>query len=83
MNDYYEGVLLMDGYNDCLIGIVERFGTPPIACYDKDKVISQLQLDGMTWEEAVEFFSFNQLGSWMGENTPCFLTLEKTIKKTS
>ena len=54
---------------------------PPIACYDKDKVIARLRDDGMNWEEAVEFFEFNQLGAWMGEKTPCFLTLGKTTKK--
>jgi hypothetical protein len=30
--------------------------------------------DGMTEEEAEEYFNFNQLGAWIGENTPCFLT---------
>lgn len=75
--------LLMDGYNDCLIGTVERAGMTPIACYDKDKVIARLRADGMTQVEALEFFEFNQLGAWMGPNTPCFLTLEKTTKKQS
>jgi hypothetical protein len=78
-----DDLLLMDGYNDCLLGIVERAGMPPIACYDKDKVIACLRDDGMTQVEALEFFEFNQLGAWMGPKTPCFLTLEKTIEKTS
>ena len=73
----------MDVYNDCLVGIVERCGMPPIACYDKDKILARLRGDGMNWEEALEFFEFNQLGSWVGDKTPCFLTMEKTPKKTS
>jgi hypothetical protein len=28
---------------------------------------------GMDEEEAEEFFSFNTLGAWVGENTPLFL----------
>jgi hypothetical protein len=28
----------------------------------------------MTEDEAVEFFYFNQVGSWMGDTTPCFLS---------
>ena len=29
----------------------------------------------MTEEDAEEFFSFNQIGAWWGETTPCFITL--------
>ena len=31
----------------------------------------------MTYGEAVEFFDFNVIGSWMGEETPEFITLYK------
>jgi len=27
----------------------------------------------MTWEEAEEYFEFNQMGAWVGDSTPCFL----------
>ena len=68
-------LLMMDGYDDCLIGIVEQFGRPPIACYDRNAVIAKLMTDEMSEEEAEEFFEFNQLGSYVGEQTPCFITL--------
>jgi len=32
--------------------------------------------DGMTYEEAVEYFEYNQMGAWVGERTPCFLITE-------
>jgi hypothetical protein len=67
-------LLCMDGYNDCIVGVVNRIGQPPIICYDTTKVIASLVNDGMTEEEAEEYFNFNQLGAWIGENTPCFLT---------
>ena len=67
-------MLVMDGYDDCLIGIVERFGQAPIMCYDKNKVLSKLEKEGMSADEAEEFFEFNQIGAWMGEFTPCFLS---------
>jgi len=67
--------LKMDGYDDCIVGMVERFGMTPIICYDKAKVLRKLlRDDGMTQDEAEEFFDFNQLGAWMGNGTPCFLT---------
>jgi hypothetical protein len=31
--------------------------------------------DGMSQEEAEEYFSFNVEGAWVGENTPLFATL--------
>lgn len=60
--------------------MVERFGENPIVCYDKDKVLLQLELDGMDRCEAKEFFYFNQLGSWMGDSTPCFLSANNNAK---
>lgn len=30
--------------------------------------------DGVSEEEAIEFFEFNQLDAWVGEDTPGFLT---------
>jgi len=67
----------MDGYDDCIIGVVERTGLPPILCYDKTLILNKLMNDGMNEEEALEFWEYNQLGSYMGEATPCFITLEK------
>jgi hypothetical protein len=71
---YGDDILLMDGYDDCVVGVVEQFGRPPIVCYDRELVIRKLMEDGMTQEEAEEFFEFNQIGAWVGERTPCFLT---------
>lgn len=74
-DEYENKMLRMDGYDDCCIGVVERFGMEPIFCYDVSKVIKRHMDDGMTEEEAREFFEFNQLGAWAGEGTPCFLYL--------
>jgi len=60
------------------IGVARRFGMNEVACYDYDKVIAALMKDKMTEEEAVEFFMFNQIGAWMGENTPVFVRLLPT-----
>jgi hypothetical protein len=70
-----DGLLVMDGFDDCILGVVERFGQPPIVGYDKEKVLSRLMADDMTHEEALEFFEFNQIGAWVGDATPCFITV--------
>ena len=74
--DEGEPLLKMDGFDDCIAGVIERIGQEPIICYDTNKVLDQMVKDGMTYEEAVEYFEYNQLGSWVGERTPCFLMTE-------
>ena len=67
-------MLVMDGYEDCIAGIVERYGQDPIVCYSKERVLAKMVDEGMEDEqEALEFYEFNQLGAWMGDGTPCFL----------
>ena len=65
-----------DGYEDALMGICEQFGRPPVAAYDFEKCIDILiETDGMSREEALEFFALNTLRTGLGENTPVFIYL--------
>ena len=65
----------MEGYDDCILGACERFGQDTIIAYDMDKVIEVNMSNGMTHEEAIEWFNFNQIGAWVGDTTPCFITM--------
>lgn len=68
-------LLKINGFDDCIIGIVERFNDSPIYCYDRKKIINKLMIEeGMSFEEALEHFDFNIMSAWMGKTTPCFLT---------
>lgn len=70
----YDGLVGMDGFDDCVVGIVIRYGQEPILCYDRELVLQQLMREGIpTMLEAEEFFEFNQIGAWVGDRTPCFL----------
>lgn len=89
-NKYIEGLekaenikkLKMDGFDDCIEGIVERFGQIEILCYNKEKVIEKLMKEGeCTYTEALEYYEFNQLGAWVGEGTPCFLDKQIDLKE--
>jgi len=69
-----ENALVMDGYDDCVMGVLERFGMEPIVLYDKAKVIDKLIENGCDdYEGANEFYEYNQLGGWHGDKTPGFL----------
>jgi hypothetical protein len=67
-----ETLLLVDGFEDAFVGIGRQFGKP-IAVYDRFQCIEQLIKEGMTEEEAEEYFQFNVEGAYVGENTPIFL----------
>jgi hypothetical protein len=67
-------ILLADGMEDAFMGVVETFGQKPRACYNSNKCVSILQeRDGMTTEEAVEYYEYNIIGSYVGEYTPAFM----------
>jgi hypothetical protein len=74
ISDMNQDALFADGFEDALIGYVEQFNRI-LACYDRDKCLEiMMKRDGMTAEESEEYFCFNIIGSWVGENTPAFLT---------
>jgi len=76
-----EGLLTADGFDDALIGIGERINLDSVAVYDVDKCIDILMSrDGMSREEAVEFFDFNVKGSWVGEKTPIWVYMNPYYK---
>lgn len=66
-------ILCMDGYDDCIVGFLQRFGMDPVAVYDREKVLEKLMADGCSYEEALEYYEFNQVGAWAGDRTPGFL----------
>jgi hypothetical protein len=73
VEEQLEGLLLATGYDDCLLGIAERCGQPNAAAYDAQKIARSLMRQGMSEEEAWEFFYFNISGAYVGELTPIFI----------
>jgi hypothetical protein len=73
IEDNYPNVLIANGFDDAIIGIVERYGMNPVVLYNKDKCLKILQKrDGMSESEAIDFYYYNIVGAYMGEHTPCF-----------
>jgi hypothetical protein len=67
-------LLFADGLDDAIIGVGERCSQPNTVIYSYDKVIEILmQRDGMSFDDATEFFSFNIGGAWVGECTPIWM----------
>lgn len=75
ISDMNPEAIIYDGYDDAIIGMGSRINLGPVVAYDVDKIIDILvNRDGMTYEEAMEYFDFNIIGGWLGEFTPIFIT---------
>lgn len=73
IQDNYPDVLIADGFDKAIMGIVERFGMNPVVLYNKNKCINiMIKRDGMTESEAIDFYYYNIVGAHMGDYTPCF-----------
>lgn len=67
-------ILLLDGFDEAAIGMAHGAGMEPKMIYDEDRCIEILEKDGMSHEEALEYFSFNVSSAFVGAHTPCFLS---------
>jgi hypothetical protein len=70
-----EEFLSADGFDDALIGVAAIKQTAQfVLVYSRMKCIDILiKRDGMSFEEAEEYFDFNVEGAYMGEKTPIFV----------
>jgi hypothetical protein len=74
LREQYPELLLADGFDGALIGVVDGACRSPVACYDYARCIEILMgRDGMEEGEACEYMDFNVTGAYMGELTPLFL----------
>lgn len=65
--------VIYDGFDEAVLGVSERFGEPSVIIYDKEKILTILMKDGMTYEDAIDYFYYNVLGTYAGKYTPIFL----------
>ncbi len=81
LNDYiseYYGdcqIMIADDLHEAFIGVCYDMAVGQHrAIYQASKIIEILQnRDGMTEEEAEEFFTFNISGAYVGQSTPIWL----------
>lgn len=77
-----EPMLKAGGFDDALIGAVEMWLPHPsgghtqetVLAYSRSKVLAALMhRDGMSYDDAVEFFDFNIAGAYAGRRQPIFV----------
>ena len=76
-------MLVADGLDEAILGVAYRAGSDPVMAYDISKVIKILmERDGMSREEAVEFYGLNIEQAYMGNRTPCYIDTERLGEET-
>jgi hypothetical protein len=66
---------VLDGpeFDSAILGIVTVAGQPDRVLYSAEKVLDALVSQGMSREDAEEWYDFNIACAYMGEKTPAFL----------
>jgi len=78
INEYAEGSVILSDLDTAIIGIVEDFNGRRIL-YSKEKILNILMVrDGMTMDEAEEYYDYNILGLYAGDQNPVFLDVNVT-----
>ena len=71
-----EDAVLLDGFDEAIIGSASTFGKDVVVAYDYKKIINLLiNRDGMSYDEAVEYFDFNIGGLHVSDRNPIFVML--------
>ena len=65
-------ILFADGYDKAIAGVVWD-GERTRVVYTTEEIRKILMEDGMTYDEASEYFDFNVAGAYMGVYTPLYL----------
>tara|TARA_R100001594_G_scaffold136857_1_gene179488 strand:- start:65 stop:358 length:294 start_codon:yes stop_codon:yes gene_type:complete len=69
-----ENAVILDGFDCCVVGVVNSVREQGLLLYDTEKIINLLQKrDSMSEEEALEYFAYNIRGAYFGEGSPLFL----------
>ena len=67
-------LITADGLDKAILGTVSSFGRSETVLYSVKKILEiMMERDGMTEEEALEFFEYNILGSYNGLGMPSFM----------
>ena len=75
LSEFEDDVMVLEPnqFDEAIVGTVSRVDRSPVVCYSVDKIVEILMKDGMSQEEAYEYYEYNILGAYIGEGTPMFL----------
>jgi hypothetical protein len=79
LDDRGLSAMVADGWDDCIVGLVETDSEPRIV-YDLAAMRDVLMVrDGMDYQEAQEYLSYNVLGAFVMDPMPLYLERVDTL----
>ena len=67
-------MMTADGFDEAIVGSITSYGRGETVLYSTQKILEvMMERDGMTEEDAIDFFHFNVIGSYNGDGMPAFL----------
>jgi hypothetical protein len=75
MDEYVDEYLRLEpreDYDPCIVGVARRFNDT-VLIYSIKAILDMHVRQGMEYDEAAEYFEFNTIGGWYGDQTPIFL----------
>ena len=80
----FDGPGPQDFFDCCIVGYASRLGSKPVLIYDEKKMITRMMLgERLSYEDAVEYLSFNTFGAWLGESTPMIMRRAPRLQSTN
>jgi len=75
LTDLNPDALQADGFDDAILGYTLNPSHRHVLVYDADHCLEILTNDGMTEEEAAEWFEYSTLGAYVGPDGPLFVRM--------
>jgi hypothetical protein len=65
--------LVLTDFDECIIGVACNNGKRAVVYSINRMVDYMITKDGLTYEEATDYLSYNTLGTWSGDGTPVYI----------
>lgn len=78
-----DNLVFLDGFDHCILGLCSVHGTVPRVAYSVDLIIDALQTQGMSYDEATEYFDFNIGCLHTGPYTPALIVSGPNVDVSS
>lgn len=73
LSDLNPDAYLFENMDSALIGIGQIGHKEPVAVYSRAKIYAKLLADGLSDDDAAEYFYGKFVNTWAGENTPVII----------
>ena len=70
---YGEELIFADGFDDAIIGVATGFDSQRVVYCYVTMIETMMKEDDISYEDALDWIEYNNLGSYIGKNTPIYV----------